>query len=85
LNLVLRMDNSDGSYTTHGKYVVGSEIKCNMQDKKPELIQLFKSLSKYAWFFKEKDAIKKRFTPQKPKMSFDALMLMQAKEQDDLD
>jgi hypothetical protein len=38
------MNNSEGAFTAHGKNGYGSEIKCNMQEKKPELLQHFKGL-----------------------------------------
>jgi len=47
------MNNSDGAFTTYGRNGAGSEIKCNMLEKKPELLAYFKGQNKYAWYFSE--------------------------------
>ena len=45
------MNNSDGIFTMHGKGEIGTDIKCNMQDKKHDLLHHFKQSPKYAWYF----------------------------------
>lgn len=74
--MVERMNESDGVYREmkSGKKP-GSELLCNMQDKK-DLMAGFRSQKKYAFYFKAKNEKKQRFAPVKSTMSFNAAMHM---------
>ena len=74
--MVEKMNESDGVYrdTKAGKKP-GSNILCNMQDKK-DLMAGFRSSKKYAFYFQAKNAQKQRFTPAKQKLNFAQAMNM---------
>ena len=74
ISMVEKMNDSDGVYREQksGKKP-GSDIFCNMQDKK-DLLAGFRNSRKYDFYFRAKAEQKKRFTPAKSKINFKQAM-----------
>ena len=81
--MVEKMNESDGVYreTKSGKKP-GSDILCNLQDKK-DLMTGFRNSKKYTFYFKAKEEQPKRFTPVKKTMNFDKAMHMDSMLEND--